>query len=128
GSPAAMNRLPITRRPANPSGSSLIRQRESHHGTATATIPGAKTKKIAGPMMDCARLILADCLPSIGAALLFGRSSVDASFADLGRHCHGKREFGCALSTTVQRASNISFRTSNFVLFDFLLSCSDSIQ
>src|SRR5579864_3573846 len=57
GSPARMSRPPRNRNGSQPLIGVSMRQRDIHHGTRPATVPGARNKNTADPKMANSRLI-----------------------------------------------------------------------
>src|SRR5215510_14296545 len=57
GRPAMIMITPITRNPEKPNNAGAKCQRVVRHGTYTASVPGAMTRKMADPMMAAGRSI-----------------------------------------------------------------------
>src|SRR5215510_6991756 len=57
GRPAMIMITPITRNPEKPNNAGAKCQRVTRHGTYTASVPGAMTRKMADPIMAAGRSI-----------------------------------------------------------------------
>src|SRR5215813_14191899 len=57
GRPATIMIAPITRNPEKPNNAGAKCQRVIRHGTYTASVPGAMTRKMADPIMAAGRSI-----------------------------------------------------------------------